>query len=382
MDTSVEEMEKLFSTRNQTYPNMMEAYHNLSKLLSELFRRSRHVSIVSRSVGNPTLRDTSYGIIDKLSFTAGPRKSPVIHQTPAVPINKNQRYYHSDGTKSYRKSIGSLLCRRLERLKHMSYGKQSALLLNRCYSTVQEKSNSDKLYLDAKDPKLWEILSEDMIVKTDFLNEKEEEALFIEVEKYMKRLRYEFDHWDNAIHGYRETEKKEWNDENMKVLNRVKDLAFTPSVAPLAYVHVLDIAKEGYIKPHVDAVRFCGDTITGMCLLSSCVMRLALESDSTNYADVYLPRRSLYIMRGRARYDFTHEVLKDDQSYFKAIWASRLPSTPPTLITAFQTGIVFIYSQIHNKVISGFQALSQARVSVAGLEPVTQRSLQVSGRIG
>ncbi|GFO20405.1 hypothetical protein PoB_004691000 [Plakobranchus ocellatus] len=35
---------------------------------------------------------------------------------------------------------------------------------------------------------------------------------------------------------------------------------------------------------------------------------------------------------------------------------------------------------IHNKVISGFQALRQARAPVAGLEPVTEGSLQISGR--
>ena len=37
-----------------------------------------------------------------------------------------------------------------------------------------------------------------MIVKTDFLTENEEESLISEVNKYMKRLRYEFDHWDNV----------------------------------------------------------------------------------------------------------------------------------------------------------------------------------------
>ena len=41
----------------------------------------------------------------------------------------------------------------------------------------------------------------------------------------------------------------------MQILERVKGMAFTSNVAPLAYVHVLDIAKDGYIKPHVDAVR-------------------------------------------------------------------------------------------------------------------------------
>ncbi|GFO35814.1 hypothetical protein PoB_006231900 [Plakobranchus ocellatus] len=36
--------------------------------------------------------------------------------------------------------------------------------------------------------------------------------------------------------------------------------------------------------------------------------------------------------------------------------------------------------KIHDKVISGFQALRQARAPVAGLEPTTEWSLQISGR--
>jgi len=170
--------------------------------------------------------------------------------------------------------------------------------------------------LDSGDDEVIKTLSEDMIVVKDFISEVEEQSILEEVERYMKRLRYEYDHWDNAIHGFRETEKKSWNAPNTEIIQRVKDLAFPSDVLPIAYVHVLDIAKEGYIKPHVDAVRFCGDTITGMSLLSSCVMRLALENDTARYADVYLPQRSLYIMKNKARFDYTHEVLKAEESSF------------------------------------------------------------------
>lgn len=38
----------------------------------------------------------------------------------------------------------------------------------------------------------------DMIVTDDFLTSEEEKFLFEEVEPYMKRLRYEFDHWDDV----------------------------------------------------------------------------------------------------------------------------------------------------------------------------------------
>ena len=65
----------------------------------------------------------------------------------------------------------------------------------------------------------------------------------------------------------------------------------------LAHVHVLDLHENGYIKPHVDALRFCGNTIAGLCLLSDAVMKLTHEKDESKYAYALLKRRSLYIMR-------------------------------------------------------------------------------------
>uniref|UniRef100_A0A0B7A0F7 Alpha-ketoglutarate-dependent dioxygenase AlkB-like domain-containing protein n=2 Tax=Arion vulgaris TaxID=1028688 RepID=A0A0B7A0F7_9EUPU len=187
----------------------------------------------------------------------------------------------------------------------------------RKFSTAEETSHQTFDYIDASDKDLHDILAKDMIVHKDFLSEEEENSLLHEVERYMSRLRYEFDHWDNAIHGFRETEKKSWNEKNSEIIKRVQNLAFGTHTVPLPFVHVLDIAKEGYIKPHVDAVRFCGDTIAGMCLMSSCVMRLALEKDSSKYGDLYLPRRCLYLMKDRARYEFTHEVLQKETSIFR-----------------------------------------------------------------
>ena len=90
--------------------------------------------------------------------------------------------------------------------------------------------------------------------------------------------RYEYDHWDDAIHGYRERERLEWNDTNMRILDRVKALAFDQNKLDtnnhsqnisatrshiIKHIHVLDLHQDGYIKSHVDAVRFCGNTIAG-----------------------------------------------------------------------------------------------------------------------
>lgn len=54
-----------------------------------------------------------------------------------------------------------------------------------------------------------------------------------------------------------------------------------------------------------------------MSLLTDSVMRLVNEKNKSLHADVLLQRRSLYIMTGTARYDYTHEILKNEESFFK-----------------------------------------------------------------
>uniref|UniRef100_A0A1B6LUG8 Alpha-ketoglutarate-dependent dioxygenase AlkB-like domain-containing protein n=1 Tax=Graphocephala atropunctata TaxID=36148 RepID=A0A1B6LUG8_9HEMI len=160
-------------------------------------------------------------------------------------------------------------------------------------------------------------ISKNMLIIDSFLSTEEEKSLLIEIEPYMKRLHYEFSHWDNAIHGYRETERLKWNDDNTKIINRVRDSAFLPGSPQLRHVHILDLAEEGYIKPHIDSVRFCGNTIAGLSLLTDCVMRLVYDKDKSKVIDILLKRRSLYIMRDSVRYDFTHEILPNETSTFK-----------------------------------------------------------------
>ncbi|XP_055951377.1 alpha-ketoglutarate-dependent dioxygenase alkB homolog 7, mitochondrial-like isoform X2 [Argiope bruennichi] len=126
-----------------------------------------------------------------------------------------------------------------------------------------------------------------------------------------------------AIQGYKETEKADWNEENSKIIQRLQKLAFPAECKTLKLVHVLDLSKDGYIKPHVDSVRFCGNIISGISLLSSSIMRLAMEENKEMFVDVLLQRQSLYIMSGLVRYKFTHEILKDSESFFKGIAVPR-----------------------------------------------------------
>ncbi|OWF42119.1 alpha-ketoglutarate-dependent dioxygenase alkB homolog 7, mitochondrial-like [Mizuhopecten yessoensis] len=205
-----------------------------------------------------------------------------------------------------------------------SHAMSNSLLVNNSnnYCTASESIlNKDILgdinsFMTTSDSQTANELGPVMLVYQNFISPEEEEQLFNEIEPYMKRLRYEYDHWDGAIHGYRETERRKWTKSNDAVLKRVGDLAFPSGVQPLAHVHILDLNKDGHIKPHIDAVRFCGSTIAGLCLLSPCVMRLVHDKDKQRWADVLLERRSLYIMKDTARYNYTHEVLSNEKSVF------------------------------------------------------------------
>ncbi|KAK1799150.1 hypothetical protein P4O66_007402 [Electrophorus voltai] len=119
-----------------------------------------------------------------------------------------------------------------------------------------------------------------------------------------------------AIHGYRETERLQWGSVCAGVLARVRAIAFQAGSPLLGPVHVLDLDKTGYIKPHVDSVKFCGSTIAGLSLLSDSVMRLVREERTADWVDLFLSRRSLYILRDDVRFKFTHEILKDEDSFF------------------------------------------------------------------
>ena len=66
----------------------------------------------------------------------------------------------------------------------------------------------------------------------DFINEEEELSLVKEVEPHLKRLVYEKDHWDEAIIGFRETEKKHWNKIDLEKLRTLLE-HFEPQIEEL-----------------------------------------------------------------------------------------------------------------------------------------------------
>ncbi|KAL4828724.1 hypothetical protein H8958_015984 [Nasalis larvatus] len=151
-------------------------------------------------------------------------------------------------------------------------------------------------------PSVLNRLRDAAVVQPGFLSTAEEETLSRELEP--------------AIHGFRETEKSRWSEASRAILQRVQAAAFGPGQTLLSSVHVLDLEARGYIKPHVDSIKFCGATIAGLSLLSPSVMRLVHTQEPGEWLELLLEPGSLYILRGSARYDFSHEILRDEESFF------------------------------------------------------------------
>eukprot|EP01089_Gocevia_fonbrunei_P002554 TRINITY_DN12502_c1_g1_i1.p1 TRINITY_DN12502_c1_g1~~TRINITY_DN12502_c1_g1_i1.p1 ORF type:complete len:222 (-),score=35.48 TRINITY_DN12502_c1_g1_i1:656-1321(-) len=69
------------------------------------------------------------------------------------------------------------------------------------------------------------------------------------------------------------------------------------------------------IKPHIDRVLW-GDSVAGLSLGSSCIMRFGSLADK-KVCPVFLAPRSLYILTGDSRYNWTHGIKYATQDEWK-----------------------------------------------------------------
>lgn len=70
-----------------------------------------------------------------------------------------------------------------------------------CHTSLKHGADfsSDAKGLNIDVTKDWKVeLHNTMKILPNFISEKEEEVLMREIEPYMKRLRYEYSHWDNV----------------------------------------------------------------------------------------------------------------------------------------------------------------------------------------
>ena len=83
--------------------------------------------------------------------------------------------------------------------------------------------------------------------------------------------------------------------------------------------HGIDLHGDGELNAHVDSVRFSGDLVCGLSLLSDSIMRLRPDPEqddpSRGYVDLHLPILSLYVLSGQSRYRYTHEILPSGSKF-------------------------------------------------------------------
>lgn len=153
----------------------------------------------------------------------------------------------------------------------------------------------------------------DFCLEEQIVSVAEEEQLVQECRARLRRRRYEHNHWDDVIVGFKEMETTTWSPESQTILDKVRASSLLMDQNLMPQVHVIDLApKTGLIKPHIDSVKFSGSIVAGLSLVSDAIMRFEHQ---TSYLDVLLPRRSLYRMSGDFRYRFTHAILKDQATF-------------------------------------------------------------------
>ncbi|KAL7511778.1 hypothetical protein ACHAXN_012437 [Cyclotella atomus] len=183
-------------------------------------------------------------------------------------------------------------------------------------------------------------------VYPNFITEEESKSIIKEVSKRMKRRRFEQGHWDSVIVGCREVELVIPNDlpSDSSTSNSDKDspplfvnairrtrkhleakhLTHSESIRWIP-CHAIDLSADGRLDAHVDSIKFSGDIVAGISLLSDSIMRLKpcseewKSSDANHTAssslqveghvDLYLPKLSLYVLAGMSRFTYTHELL-------------------------------------------------------------------------
>ncbi|KAI0256735.1 hypothetical protein BJV78DRAFT_1077582, partial [Lactifluus subvellereus] len=130
---------------------------------------------------------------------------------------------------------------------------------------------------------------------------------------------FEKGHYDGVIRQFREIRVSTWDDERDPIvasaLGRLETLYPSPGNTQ---THLLHLASNGEIRPHVDNIGASGSWILGVSLGSERVLRMESVEDDVDGTpehmfDVSLPSGSVYIQiercRDTVRYNYKHSIL-------------------------------------------------------------------------
>lgn len=229
--------------------------------------------------------------------------------------------------------------RLLSRVKPTPYGQ--CLIRHRLFSrTSFVELKADPSLVDARFAPS-DFTPDASVVYPEVLTEDEANMILEDIKGRLRRRRYEKGHWDAVITNYKEVELSDLVFDNQEIPNifhrirqhlasnhLLKDENDNRTIHWLP-CHAIDLKKEGELNAHVDSVKFSGDLVAGVSLMSPSIMRLiphkdgegvdldedAKEGKDKGWVDMHLPPRSLYAMTGVARYRYAHELLPTNSTF-------------------------------------------------------------------
>ncbi|KAJ7582647.1 hypothetical protein C8J56DRAFT_955350 [Mycena floridula] len=114
-------------------------------------------------------------------------------------------------------------------------------------------------------------------------------------------------HYDGVIVNYREMHLTSWPDDIPDLSPILERLHSLLPKKDHIQTHLLHLASNGYILPHVDNVGASGTWIFGASLGAERILRMQGPDASQDF-DVLLPSGSVYLQRDSLRYQYRHSI--------------------------------------------------------------------------
>ncbi|KAF7311546.1 2OG-FeII-Oxy-2 domain-containing protein [Mycena kentingensis (nom. inval.)] len=120
---------------------------------------------------------------------------------------------------------------------------------------------------------------------------------------------YEFQegHFDGVIKNYREMHLSSWPVPEFPELSPIIERLHSVLPSQDTQTHLLHLASDGEIHPHVDNLEASGKWICGVSLGAERLLRL--ENDEGDEHSLLLPSGSVYIQRDDLRFNYKHSIL-------------------------------------------------------------------------
>ncbi|KAI6043134.1 hypothetical protein EDC04DRAFT_2866489 [Pisolithus marmoratus] len=126
-------------------------------------------------------------------------------------------------------------------------------------------------------------------------------------------------HYDNVIRDYREMHLSSWGELQTLDLSRILNRLHTLYPSENTQTHILHLASEGEILPHIDNVLSSGTWILAVSLGAARVLHMEeANTHAPRKFDVLLTSGSVYLQRDDVRYHWKHSLIRPHESMASA----------------------------------------------------------------